>query len=252
MTFLSKQRDLRRLTLKTALVTGASRGIGREIAKVLAFNGYNLHLVCEKNVKMLQDLKEEIEKEVKVTIKNYAADVSNYEDLSKIFDGTDELDVVVNNAGISYVGLLTDMTPEEWQRIISVNLNSVFYTSKLAVPKMLKKHAGSIINISSVWGNVGASTEVAYSASKAGVNGLTRALAKELAPSNIAVNAIACGFIDTDMNAHLSSEEKEALKDFIPANRFGTPSDVAAAVMGVLRTTSYMTGQIITVDGAWI
>lgn len=238
--------------MKTALVTGASRGIGREIAKVLALNGYNLHLICEKNVKMLQDLKEEIEKEVKVTIKNYAADVSDYNDLSKIFDGIDELDVLVNNAGISHVGLINDMTPEEWHRVISVNLDSVFYTSRLAIPKMLKKHSGSIINVSSVWGNAGASTEVAYSASKAGVNGFTKALAKELAPSNIAVNAIACGFIDTDMNAHLTPSEKEALRDFIPAGRFGTPSDIAASVMGILRSTPYMTGQIITVDGGWI
>ena len=238
--------------MKTALVTGASRGIGREIAKVLALNGYSLHLICEKNVKMLEELKQEIEKEVKVQIKIYAADVSNYDDLSRIFEGIDELDVLVNNAGISHVGVLTDMTPEDWHRIVSVNMDSVFYTSKLAIPKMLKKHAGSIINISSVWGNVGASTEVAYSATKGGVNAFTRALAKELAPSNISVNAIACGFIDTDMNAHLSQAEKEALKDFIPAGRFGTTSDVAASVMGLLRATSYLTGQVISVDGDWI
>ena len=238
--------------MKTALVTGASRGIGREIAKVLALNGYSLHLICEKNVKMLEELKQEIEKEVKVQIKIYAADVSNYDDLARIFEGIDELDVLVNNAGISHVGVLTDMTPEDWHRIVSVNMDSVFYTSKLAIPKMLKKHAGSIINISSVWGNVGASTEVAYSATKGGVNAFTRALAKELAPSNISVNAIACGFIDTDMNAHLSQAEKEALKDFIPAGRFGTTSDVAASVMGLLRATSYLTGQVISVDGDWI
>ncbi len=238
--------------MKTALVTGASRGIGREIAKVLALNGYSLHLICEKNVKMLQELKEELEKEVKIPIKNYAADVSNYDDLARIFDGIDEMDVLVNNAGISHVGLINEMSIEDWHRVIAVNLDSVFYTSRLAIPKMLKKHSGSIINISSVWGNAGASTEVAYSASKSGVNGFTRALAKELAPSNISVNAIACGFIDTDMNAHLTSSEKEALKDFIPAGRFGTPSDVAASVMGILRSTPYMTGQVITVDGGWI
>ncbi len=238
--------------MKTALVTGASRGIGREIAKVLALNGYSLHLICEKNVKMLQDLKEELEKEVKVPIRNYAADVSNYDELARIFDGVDELDVLVNNAGISHVGLINEMTLEDWRRVMAVNLDSVFYTSRLAIPKMLKKHSGSIINISSVWGNAGASTEVAYSASKAGVNGFTKALAKELAPSNIAVNAIACGFIDTDMNAHLTIPEREALRDFIPAGRFGTTSDIAAAVMGILRSTPYMTGQIITVDGGWI
>ncbi len=238
--------------MKTALVTGASRGIGREISKVLAFNGYNLHLICEKNVKLLQELKEEIEKEVKVSVKTYAADVSDFEALTRIFDGIDEIDVLVNNAGISYMGLLTDMTPEEWNRILSVNLSSLFYTSKLAVPKMIRKHSGSIINISSVWGNVGASTEVAYSATKGGVNSFTKALAKELAPSHIAVNAIACGFIDTDMNSHFSPEERDSIKDFIPADRFGTPSAVAAAVMGILRSTSYLTGQVISVDGGLI
>ncbi|MBP5152912.1 MAG: SDR family NAD(P)-dependent oxidoreductase [Lachnospiraceae bacterium] len=237
--------------MKTALVTGASRGIGRAIAAALAADGYNLHLICEKNVNLLSELKESLEKEHCISVKIYKADVSDYAALSEIFAGIKELDVLVNNAGISYVGLLSEMDIEDWTRIVSVNLNSVFYTSKLAIPIMLKKHSGSIINVSSVWGNVGASMEVAYSATKGGVNGFTRALAKELAPSRITVNAIACGFVDTDMNRNLSPDEVESVKEEIPANRLGVPEDISKAVMGILRSSDYLTGQVVTVDGGW-
>lgn len=237
--------------MKTALVTGASRGIGKAIAKALALDGYNLHLICEKNVKMLDDFCIELEKEYGITATCHQCDVSNFESVSKVFDGIDSLDVLVNNAGISYVGLLTDMSPDEWNRIISVNLTSAFNTCKNAVPIMLKNHAGSIINISSVWGNVGASMEVAYSATKGGINTFTKALAKELAPSNISVNAIACGFVDTEMNSHLSEEDRQSVRDEIPADRFAETDDIAKTVIGILKTTSYLTGQIITVDGGW-
>lgn len=237
--------------MKTALITGASRGIGRQIAETLAKEGYNLHLICEKNIALLEDFSKELSSKYKVEVFPYRADVSDFNSLKDIFHHLEELDVLVNNAGISYVGLLTDMTCEEWSHIMDVNLSSVFYTSKLAIPLMLKKHAGSIINISSVWGNVGASTEVAYSATKGGVNAFTKALAKELAPSNISVNAIACGFVDTDMNAHLEKEDREALLNEIPADRFALPTDIARAVVGILSSTSYLTGQVITVDGGW-
>ncbi len=237
--------------MKTALVTGASRGIGRAIAQKLAKEGYALHLICEKNIEMLSEFAEKLKSENKVPVSVYRADVSDFEALSKIFEGLDSLDLLVNNAGISYVGLLSEMSIEDWTRICSVNLNSVFYTSKLAIPLMLKKHEGKIINISSVWGNVGASMEVAYSATKGGVNGFTKALAKELAPSNISVNAIACGFVDTDMNRNLNSEELEGVKEEIPANRFATGEDIADALAGILRAPSYLTGQVITVDGGW-
>lgn len=237
--------------MKTALVTGASRGIGKAIAKELALNGYNLHLICEKNVKALTDFSRELEDIYKIKAYAHQADVSSFDAISSVFDSIDSLDVLINNAGISYVGLLSDMSVEEWTRICGVNLNSVFYTSKLAIPKMLKTHSGSIINISSVWGNVGASMEVAYSATKGGVNGFTKALAKELAPSNISVNAIACGFVDTDMNRHLEADELEAIKNEIPADRFATCEDIALSVMGILNSSSYLTGQVITVDGGW-
>lgn len=237
--------------MKTALVTGASRGIGRAIAEALAQSGYTLHLICEKNIDSLEAFSRELADKYNIEAFAHKADVSDYSALEAVFSKLNSLDVLVNNAGISYVGLLTDMTPEDWSRIVNVNLSSVFYTSKLAIPLMLKKHSGSIINISSVWGNVGASTEVAYSATKGGVNSFTKALAKELAPSNISVNAIACGFVDTDMNAHLDTEDREALLNEIPADRFALPKDIADAVTGILASSSYLTGQVITVDGGW-
>ena len=150
------------------------------------------------------------------------------------------------------MGLLTDMTPEEWDEIIGTNLSSMFYTCKNAIPLFLQQGLGRIINISSVWGRVGASTEVAYSASKGGVNAFTKALAKELAPSAIAVNAIAPGVIDTEMNrAHLSDEDLAALASEIPADRLGSAGEVARLALQLASSPLYMTGQIITIDGGW-
>ena len=171
-----------------------------------------------------------------------------FSEIKETFGG---VDIVINNAGIAHIGLLSDMTPEEWNNIINVNLSSAFFTSKLAIPYMLSKQAGKIINISSVWGNVGSSCEVAYSASKGGLNSFTKALAKELAPSNIQVNAIACGCIDTEMNQCFSEEERKELIEEIPAGRFGTPEEVAALVYTVANESGFLTGQIITLDGGW-
>ncbi|MBO5524526.1 MAG: SDR family oxidoreductase, partial [Roseburia sp.] len=162
------------------------------------------------------------------------------------------IDVLINNAGISHIGLLSDMTIEEWNRIVNTNLTSVFSSCKLAIPYMVHQKAGKIINISSVWGIAGASCEVAYSACKGGVNAFTKALAKELAPSNIQVNAIACGVIDTQMNACFSEEEREALAEEIPAGRFGLPEEVAALALQLATGNDYLTGQIITLDGGWL
>ena len=162
------------------------------------------------------------------------------------------IDVLVNNAGISYIGLLTDMSSEDWQNILSTNLTSVFNSCRLTVPGMVHRHSGKIINISSVWGCCGASCEVAYSATKGGINAFTQALAKELAPSNIQVNAIACGAIDTEMNAFLSEEDRQALTDEIPSGRFGRPEEVAELVLDLSENHHYMTGQIIRLDGGWI
>lgn len=236
---------------KTALITGASRGIGRATAQCFARAGYDLILTCFNHISSLQHLAQELEDSCGIRCLAVRADMSRFEDVSRVFGYITDLDVVVNNAGIAHIGLLSDMTVEEWHHLMHTNLDSCFYTSKLAIPRMLKKHSGSIINISSVWGNVGASMEVAYSASKGAVNSFTKALAKELAPSNISVNAVACGIIDTDMNSHLSKEELDALKAEIPADRIGKPEEVAQLILQTAQAPSYMTGQIITIDGGW-
>ena len=236
-----------------AYISGASRGIGRSIACKFAARGYDLALSCHFNTEKLEELADNLRKEG-VRIQTYKVDISDPDEVrdmaERIRQDFGRMDVVVNNAGISEVGLVTDMTDEAWRRIVDVNLSSVFYTCRAFIPLMLKEHRGHIINISSIWGSTGASCEVAYSATKSGVEGFTRALAKELAPSGISVNAIAPGVIDTDMNSHLSAPEKAELAEEIPTGRFGTPEEVAAAVY-VLCTMPYTTGQIIGVNGGW-
>ena len=163
-----------------------------------------------------------------------------------------QVDVLINNAGISVVGLFQDMGENEWHRICNTNIDSVFNCCHFAVKDMMKRHCGKIINISSVWGLYGASCEVAYSASKGAVNSFTKALAKELAPSHIQVNAIACGAIDTSMNGHLSKEELDELACEIPAGTLGKPEGVARLVKLMLESDDYLTGQVIQYDGGWI
>lgn len=237
---------------KAALITGASRGIGKAIAYELARNGYDLYLTCKNNLDLLKTLKIELENMSGVIQCHiFQCDMSNINDVERLFESIPTIDVIVNNAGISYVGLLTDMSAEDWHHVMSTNLDALFYTSKFGVPKMLANHNGKIINISSVWGNVGASMEVAYSASKGAVNSFTKALAKELAPSNIQVNAIACGLIDTDMNACFSEEDLHYIIEEIPADRIGQPEEVAKLCSMLANAPEYLTGQIITMDGGW-
>ena len=171
-----------------------------------------------------------------------------FKQIKKQFGG---LDVLVNNAGISYIGLLQDMKSEDWDRIIRTNLTSVFHLSKLAIPDMIARKYGKIINISSVWGSTGAACEVAYSATKGGINAFTKALAKELAPSNIQVNAVACGAIDTEMNQFLEEEELIALVEEIPLGRLGKAEEVADLVYHLGYKNAYLTGQVIGLDGGW-
>lgn len=237
---------------KTALITGASRGIGKAIAYEFAKNGYDLYLTCKNNIHLLNTIKAQLEERYCIQCNIFLCDMSKFEEVQHLFQQIPTLDVLVNNAGISYVGLLTDMSVTDWNSVISTNLNSLFYTAKLAVPKMLSRHLGKIINISSVWGNVGASMEVAYSASKGAVNSFTKALAKELAPSNIQVNAIACGMIDTDMNACFSKEDLNCIVEDIPADRMGQPEEVGKLCYLLASAPDYLTGQIITLDGGWI
>lgn len=237
---------------KKALVTGASRGIGAAIATALAQEGYDLYLTCHHNMELLEELACHLENTCQVSCKCYAFPVYVEKAMQDMFREIPYLDVLVNNVGISYIGLLTDMTYEEWQQVLRTNLDSCFLTSRNALPGMIHRKKGKIINISSVWGNVGASMEVAYSASKGGVNSFTKALAKELGPSNIQVNAIACGVIDTDMNKCFSEEERQELIAEIPADRMGKTQEVAQLVVQLCTGNEYLTGQIITLDGGWI
>lgn len=241
---------------KTVLVTGASRGIGRAIALTFAQNGYHVFLNCSRSVEELQSVQSEIEKIPDGSCELFIGDIGDSSFVKEMFEAihkrTESLDVLVNNAGIAHIGLLTDMNDDEWNRILQTNLSSAFYCCRAAVAKMVSQKKGKIINISSMWGNVGASCEVAYSATKSGLHGLTRALAKELAPSNIQVNAIACGCIDTIMNGQLNAEERLALEEEIPAGRFGSPQEVADFVIHLVNSPAYLTGQIIGLDGGYI
>ena len=244
------------MTEKNVLITGASRGIGRSTAILFAQNGYHVFLNCNKSVEELKQVQEEIEKHHPKAVTLVPGNVGNPSDVRSIFgeiySHCDSLDVLINNAGIAHIGLLMDLTDEEWQQIIDTNLSSVFYCCREAVPKMVSKKSGRIINISSMWGTVGASCEAAYSASKSGIHGLTRALAKELAPSGISVNAIACGVIDTVMNAQLDKAERQSLAEEIPAGRFCRPEEIAEVIWQTVNTPAYMPGQIIGVDGGYI
>lgn len=240
---------------KTVFITGASRGIGLACAARFAQAGYFVFINCSHSVKELSELKENLISDG-YFCEAVPGDVGNPSDVARIFSRIqsicDGLDVLINNAGISYVGLLTDMTDQEWENILHTNLSSVFYCSRAAIPYMVSRKKGKIINISSMWGRVGASCEAAYSASKAGVNGLTMALAKELAPSGIQVNAIACGVIDTTMNACFTEEELNTLTGEIPAGRFGKPQEVADLAYDLAENHPYLTGQVIGLDGGYI
>jgi 3-oxoacyl-[acyl-carrier protein] reductase len=237
------------------LITGASRGIGEAIAYAFAGAGYRLALCCRNSADQLTAVAETIRSRYQTEVLTFVGNVGDFsfveEMTNAVLGSFGQVDVLINNAGISQIGLLSDMTIEEWNAIVSVNLTSVFCTCKCIVPSMVRRQSGKIINISSVWGNVGASCEVAYSACKGGVNAFTRALGKELAPSNIQVNAIACGCIDTSMNHCFSEEELDSLREEIPAGRFGRPEEVAQLALLLASENDYLNGQIITLDGGW-
>lgn len=236
---------------KNMLITGASRGIGSAIAIEAAKQNYNLILTCQNSKELLTSLAEDLQKEYHINCELFLGDIGDDQFVTDMFQSITDIDVLINNAGISYIGLLQDMTVLDWHHVINTNVTSAFLCSKYAIPYMLHKQRGKIINISSVWGDTGASTEVAYSASKGALNTFTKALAKELAPSNIQVNAVACGVINTQMNDFLSNEEKIALRQEIPSGRFGTPEEVASLVMSLAGSHDYITGQVITIDGGF-
>lgn len=243
------------MSRKTVFVTGASRGIGRAAAIKFAQKNYQVVINCDRQKDELEEVKRIIES-YRVPCLSFIGDMGIYESCETLFDEIRKqfggVDVLINNAGISYIGLLQDMKPEEWNRLIQTNLTSAFHCSKLAIPYMVQRQSGKIINISSIWGITGASCEAAYSAAKGGMNALTKALAKELAPSNIQVNAIACGAIDTEMNRWLSDEELLALVNEIPAGRLGRAEEVADLAYHLAYKSNYLTGQIIALDGGWV
>lgn len=253
------------MSRKTVLITGVSRGIGRALALRFARAGYAISGCCHTRTDLLTALEQELTTlhTPHLLLQGDVQQSSFCDELirrtAKTFGG---LDVLINNAGVSLIRLATDTEDALWEHVMASNLSSAFYCSRAAIPYFLKNRdnpsadsaapCGVILNISSVWGCSGASCEVAYSASKAGLNGLTSALAKELAPSNIAVNALACGVIDTDMNRCFSDEERAALAEDIPANRFATPEEVAEAAFLLTQMPSYLTGQIIGFDGGFL
>lgn len=309
---------------KTAIVTGASRGIGHAVALALLDKGYDVavtsrHIYApvlsdaeggleldgkasadsgsELDAKVSEDSGSELDATVSadsgseldgkasadssaelesacynggiselanaakaqgLNFYAFEGDVGSYESMKQMIDKLGEafmnnLEVLVNNAGIAHIGLFTDMKPDEIEALLRTDLLGTMNMCHLAVPFMVKRKSGHIINVSSMWGQVGASCEAVYSAAKGGVDAFTKALAKELAPSNIAVNAVSPGVVDTEMNrSHLSSEDMEVLVEEIPANRLAEPSEIGAVIAGLTEMTPYLTGQIIRVDGGMV
>lgn len=236
------------------LVTGSSRGIGRAIAYHFAKAGATVILNGAHNQDALAQTYADFKAE-SLSVLSFLGDVSDYKVAQALFEFIFSKlgkypTILVNNAGISHVGLFTDTTPAIWQKVMATNLDSAYNCSYLIAPHMIARHGGCIINISSIWGNVGASCEVAYSTSKSALNGFTKALAKELGPSQIRVNAVSCGWIDTEMNAHFTEEDKNAFIDEVPLCRTGKVEDVAQTCLYLASESAlYMTGQILTLDG---
>lgn len=238
---------------KIIIVTGASRGIGKEIAKELAKKEYTVIANYNKSEKQATELKEELEKEnIKIDI--FKADVSKRNEAQELVEYTikkyGKIDVLINNAGISQIKEFTQITDEDWNNMINTNLNSVFYMTQETCKNMIHNKKGCIINISSIWGVVGASCEVHYSVSKAGIDAMTKSLAKEMGPSNIRVNSIAPGIINTEMNRNLSEEEINDIKEEIPLEKIGKAQDIEKCVEWLIED-EYTTGQIISINGGW-
>lgn len=239
--------------MKTVIVTGGSRGIGAAIVKELAFKKYNVVLNYNKSEKEAEKIKEEL-KENDINIEIFKADVSDKKQAKELIEFTlnkfKNIDVLINNAGIDQIKPFMEITENDWNTMFKINLNSVFNCTQEALKNMIHNKKGCIINISSIWGITGASCEVHYSASKAAIDGMTKALAKELGPSNIRVNSIAPGLVNTEMNKELSKEDLAELKKEIPLGRIAQPEEIAKSVEWLIED-EYVSGQIISVNGGW-
>lgn len=239
---------------RVVVITGASNGIGEGIVRYLSKYDYNIVLNYntskDKALKIQNEIFEKFGKQIEI----FKADISKRKEVKELvkfcIEKFKRIDVLINNAGISQIKPFTDITDEDWNNIIQVNLTSAFYTSQECLRYMIKEKNGCIINISSIWGKTGASCEVHYSVSKAGLDGLTKSLAKELGPSNIRVNGIAPGIIDTRMNNDLTKEDIESIKEEIPLEKIGNVVDIAKCVKWLIED-EYTTGQIIGINGGW-
>lgn len=240
--------------MSTILITGASHGVGKAFAVACAQSGRFSKIILNggSDTAALEDTARRVSAAGDLVCIADVGDVSDLSYVRSLRERFGPVDTLVNNAGISRVGLLTDMSPEEWDRVMKVNVTSLYNTCHTYVPDMVTNGGGQILNVSSVWGLCGASCEVAYSASKGAVNAFTKALAKELAPSHIRVNAIALGIISTRMNAHLSENETAEIRDQIPAGYIASPEEAAQAMLRLLDMPEYFNGEIVRFDGCWI
>ena len=239
---------------KTVIVTGGSRGSGEGIVRMLAEENYNMVLGYNQSGQKAEKIQKELQEKGK-NIEIFKADVSKRKEVKELVQFTLErfgtIDVLINNAGIAQTKLFTDITDVDWQEMLQNNLTSVFYCTQETIPTMIHHKKGCIINISSIWGITGGSCEVHYSAAKAGIIGMTKALAKELGPSNIRVNCIAPGMIETDMNKEYTQEDKKQIKEETPLQKIGRPIDIAKCVKWLIED-EFTTGQVISPNGGWV
>ena len=240
--------------MSTILITGASRGVGRALALACAASGryHRIILNSSRSAAALEDTARRVSAAGDLVCIADTGDVSDLGYVESLRQRFGPVNVLVNNAAVSRIGLLTDTSPEEWDRLMKVNVTSLYNTCHTYVSGMISAGGGRILNVSSVWGITGASCEVAYSASKGAVNAFTRALAKELAPSHICVNAVALGIVDTQMNACLTEKETAEIIDQIPAGYMASPEEAADAILRLLEMPEYFNGEIVRFDGCWI
>ena len=241
---------------RIALITGGSRGIGAACVRLFARSGFAVVFLANRSVEKAQSLTDELRAEG-LDVAYRLCDVSDGTQVASvvadILRSYRRIDVLVNCAGIAHIGLLTDMTDAEWDHLFAVNVRSVFSLTKAVLPGMISRQAGAVVNVSSMWGEVGASCEAAYSATKAAIIGLTKALAKEVGPSGVRVNCVTPGVIDTDMNTQLTDEDRAALAEETPLGRIGSAEEVAQTILFLCSEgASFITGQIVGVSGGLV